>query len=38
MKLYLPGPAAQYAYPALAPALTRPVTGERHLFEACTIP
>ena len=25
MKLYVPGPAGQYAYPALAPALTRPV-------------
>ena len=25
MKLYVPGPAGQHAYPALAPALTRPV-------------
>ena len=25
MKLYVPGRADQYAYPALAPALTRPV-------------
>ena len=25
MKLYVPGRAGQYAYPALAPALTRPV-------------
>src|SRR5260370_23218421 len=38
MKLYVPGRGDQYAYPLLAPALTRPVTGERHLFRACTIP
>jgi hypothetical protein len=28
MKLYVPGSAGQYAYPALAPALTRPVRWE----------
>jgi TnpA family transposase len=38
MRLYVPGPAGQYAYPALTPALTRPVTGERYLFGACGIP
>ncbi len=38
MKLHVPGRGDQYAYPPLAPALTRPITGERHLFEACTIP
>jgi hypothetical protein len=38
MRLYVAGRGDQYAYPALAPALTRPVTGGRYLFRACAIP
>jgi TnpA family transposase len=38
VKLYRPATGEPDAWPELAPALTRPITGERHLFEACTIP
>jgi len=38
VKLYRPATGEPDAWPELAPALTRPITGGRHLFEACTIP
>ncbi len=38
IRLYRPAAGDPDAYPRLVPALTRPITGEKHLFEACTIP
>jgi TnpA family transposase len=37
VRLYRPAAGDPGAYPRLTPALTRPITGERHLFKACTI-
>jgi len=36
-RLYRPAAGDPGTWPRLEPALTRPITGERHLFEACTI-
>lgn len=37
-RLYRPAAGEPGAWPRLEPALTQPITGERHLFRACTIP
>jgi len=37
-RLYRPAAGDPGTWPRLEPALTRPITGERHLFRACTIP